>query len=264
MPLSNCHAAGTLAVVSERRRIGWSNVTVGGRTSGLEVFHERGVGPYLVTFVNVNGWRAEMRLALQHGRTVVAALQIVPNRELPPGGLTSRALRDVPVHAHLEAFASKLRSPYGRQEVEGLLVGSELEAFLTAPELPEPRDTSGRRRGRRPISDEVLLEVARAYAGAQAGSRPVQDAAAVLRMAPARVRDLVHRARRRGLLTDTAQGLGGGELTAAAKAMLRTNRAGKDVPANVRATNRRQPKTSQRQRTKKRKTLGKLRLIERQ
>src|SRR6516165_6987651 len=86
---------------------------------GLEVFREGRRTPYVVSFVNVDGWRAEMRLALEHGHLVVSDLHVTPQTDQArAGGLKSRQLRQVPVHAHLEKVAEMLRRPYQREQLE--------------------------------------------------------------------------------------------------------------------------------------------------
>jgi hypothetical protein len=183
---------------------------------GLEVYRERPDGPpYLVSFVNVQGFRAEMRLALQGGRLAVSELHVTPERgELPRGGITSRILRYIPVHAHVQ----KVR----REDLEAVVLGTELAGMLRAfdaPASPPPAT----RPGRRPVAPETLLDVADAYARAvkDRSAQPTRDAAKALGMEMGRVRDYVHRARTRGLLTPTAPGRLGGTLTPRARAMLR-------------------------------------------
>jgi hypothetical protein len=206
-----------------RGRIAWlgHEDTRRGSTSGIEVYREDGA-EQLVSFFHVAGWRAEMRLGVQNGRIVVSGLSVTPADPdaLPAGGLTSRLLRRVPVHGHVAMFSRWLSAPpYRREQLEALLIGTGLESMLTAQ--PAAR-SSVPRRGRPPVSTDVLLQVAKVYAKAvTAGSlQPVQDAAKTLRMPMLRVRDYVHRCRRMGLLTSTAWGRSGGALTDYAKTLL--------------------------------------------
>jgi hypothetical protein len=180
--------------------------------------------PYLVSFVTAGGWRAEMRLAAPSGRLVVSELHVRPVAadRMPPGGLTARALRRVPLHAGVTEFAGMLRGR--REDVEALLVGTGLEEMLSAHLGTPSSRHAPRHTGRRPLQTDVLLRVAAAYAVAYTADprRPVAGAATRLDMTIARVRDLVHKARLRGLLTPVAQGRPGGALTPSAKALLKT------------------------------------------
>jgi hypothetical protein len=169
-------------------------------------------------------------LAVQDGRVVVAEVRVHPWEKIPPGGLTRRLLRRVPFGVHVDYFATvaKLRRilvPEGVSVFEGPWV--ELAAAHLKPTLEaSPRPRGGKRPGRRPLPDEDLLTAARAYVTARdrGSPRPVPDAARALKMSEARMRDLVYRARRRGFLTQTSQGRGGGALTPHARALLKSRR----------------------------------------
>jgi hypothetical protein len=196
---------------------------------GLEVYRERradGSCEYVVSFVNVQGFRAEMRLALQGGRLVVSELHVTPEGgALPPGGITSRLLRYIPVHAHVQRVR--------REDLESVVLGTELEELLRAFDTPAPAPRASGP-GRRPVATETLLDVADAYARAvkARSAHPTRDAAAALDMKMVRVRDYVHRARIRGLLTPSPQGRPGGTLTPIARAMLqqRARKTGRRRP----------------------------------
>jgi hypothetical protein len=215
-----------------RTRLGWLNIgslSVAGHriAGGLEVFREHpNATPYVVCSATFDGWRAEMRLALQRGRLVVASLSVTPAaEEIPAGGLVSRLLRQIPVHAHVRAIAERMQRPYQRQTLEVLFAETEVEGALDAM-LAGPRAPASPRRGRRPVAEETLLQVAAAYSEAtKAGSpRPVEEAAARLAMTMPRARDYVHRARGRGFLTPAEWGRSGGQLTPKAHALLRPRR----------------------------------------
>jgi hypothetical protein len=177
-------------------------------------------------------WRVDMRLALgPRGHLLVSEVHVTPrtgtakglHADVPALGITSRLLKRVPVHAHVAALAEMLRIPHERRVLEGLLVGGPAEALLDARPATAPR-TPGPRMGRPPLTAAQLLPIATAYSAAvRAGSpRPIQVAAARLKMQPPRVRDLVHRCRQAsiGLLTTTAQGVHGGDLTPYARTLL--------------------------------------------
>jgi hypothetical protein len=98
--------------------------------------------------------------------------------------------------------------------------------MLSAQMGAAPTRAAPKRSGRRPLHTDTLLSVAVAYAkAAKAGSaRPVEDAAQALAMTVPRARDLVYKARQRGLLTPADWGLPGGELTPQATALLAEQR----------------------------------------
>jgi hypothetical protein len=133
---------------------------------------------------------------------------------LPAGGLTSRHLRKVPFRrlpaatdlAKARAAARRLAHHYGIGEPP------------RGQRYPRP----GRGRPARPI--ERLAVVAYCYSEACVSSRaPIQEVSVRLRMKPAKVRDDVIAARRKGLLTGTRkQGAPGGQLTEKCIEILRT------------------------------------------
>ena len=164
-----------------------------------------------------------MRLDVQNGRLVVSQRHVVPESRtaLPIGGLTARARRRVPLHARATQFAQMLHQP-SREQLEVLLMGTGLEPMLSAQYGTQP--ARPRRIGRRPIPAETLLPVAAAYPRAvRAGStQPIEQVAAGLKIKAASVRDFVHKARLRGLLTPAPSwGRPGGELTPQANALLK-------------------------------------------
>lgn len=78
------------------------------------------------------------------------------------------------------------------------------------------------RPGRAGHPDKLYASVALMYANALdlGSSHPVVDVAERMMLSRARVRDLLHEARRRGFLTSPPQGHAGGELTARARQIL--------------------------------------------
>jgi hypothetical protein len=107
--------------------------------------------------------------------------------------------------------------------LEIMLFDTGLESLLASKQDTE---AAGTRRGRHPISPEVLLPVADAYAQALAAGdrRPIKTIAAALNLKKVRARDLVHRSRLRGFLTNTPAGRAGGALTPEARALLKMRR----------------------------------------
>jgi hypothetical protein len=182
-------------------------------------------------------WMVAYRLVLQAGRLVVAEVRVFPQGAVPRGGLTRRLLKTVTMGAHLDRSAEVTRSLIGllRRFVGQSAPADDTTAIrqqlqlLTAPRggrWADPRGATASRRGRKPISDDVLGAVARIYFNALSQHRPPvlavvnewdlakpRTAPATPPMSRARARDLVRRARRRGFLTDTKQGRRGGKLT---------------------------------------------------
>jgi hypothetical protein len=190
-------------------------------------------------------WTVESQLAVQDGRVVIAEVRVSPARwqtdpaqsgeqaglaaYVPPGGLTSRLLRQVPVGAYVDLWGATLHP----REPEEAAVAADVRRLLAwhDPALgnsrwrsrPPARPPGAKRPGRRPLADDVLVEAAAAYIAARKGGsrRPVPDAARALNMTEARMRDLVYRARRRRLLSEARQGRGGGDLTPEGRKLLR-------------------------------------------
>jgi hypothetical protein len=101
--------------------------------------------------------------------------------------------------------------------------GDAMRTFLA----PLHRTVEPRRRGRRRLPDDVLLRAAVAYVAAveRHSEQPVLDAAKQIGETPERVRDLLHRARVRGLLMKTISGRAGGGLTPDALAIVNQGKA---------------------------------------
>ena len=189
----------------------------------------------------LNGsWVVAMRLVKQRGRPAVADLRIYPKMgfkksepdvwqdrdaeipRCPPGGITSRLLRQVRVGSI------------------GPVVDKQLQDFAIffgdAPDIGRTEKASSTKkakspRGRRPLHDAEVLPFAVEYDKAiRRGSRkPLVDVASTLDTTTSRARDRVHQARKQGLLTPTRDsGVTGGTLTEKARRLLTaTSKGGK-------------------------------------
>jgi hypothetical protein len=152
-------------------------------------------------------WQVEYRLVARTRSLAIAEVRVLPRPgvALPPGGLPARVLRKVRVGDYLDVLsrAALVDAP--------AMLGEDITAFLrpllAAPNR-SPAEQSRRRPGRPPLTDDLLDQVVRAYnvAIAQSSRQPVRDAARQLNKKPARVRDLLHRARKRGKLPRPKQG----------------------------------------------------------
>ena len=168
-----------------------------------------------------DGWKVHVVFVEQDGAPVVGELHLLPTGNTPPGGLTTRRLRSV----NFKALLADVRA----------LAQAELESDDTGtvePFIDWLRKDLRKRPGRRGRSDLDYARLAAAYEQVfMAGStRPVFDLGKQLKLSRARVRDLLHEARRRGLLSSTGPGQGGGTLTEKAKALLEAERK-TDAPA---------------------------------
>jgi hypothetical protein len=99
-------------------------------------------------------------------------------------------------------------------------VGAELQLERLVAPRPRPRRSTGR-------DDLPYARLARDYVTANRGSRsPVKDLAEARGERPARIRDMVHEARERGLLSPANSGVRGGVLLPRAEALLRRRKGG--------------------------------------
>jgi hypothetical protein len=177
-----------------------------------------------------DAWTASYRIVVQRGVPVVGELRIHPHdaytrrhpgewraaflqaaAEAPEGGLTARLLRNVRVGAHMKVMKQILERFAGDLKDLGLTMPTPRRAA-------RPVKIQERTHGR----DATYARLAEAYVAAwAAGSRtPATDVARRWKLSAAKVRDLLHKARRRDLLTDTPSGKIGGELTDKARELL--------------------------------------------
>ncbi len=168
------------------------------------------------------GWLARVHFASEGGRLVIAELSVKPRATTAPaGGVTVKLLRQV---------LNRARPGGQKRKIEGVTLTTKMGVNPdTIEALRAARGSFLPRRGRRPIPIDTLLSVASDYADAVDGgsTQPVVDVAKKLRMKPERARDLVHRARYRGLLTPAQQGRSGGKLTPNAKRLIARGKKGR-------------------------------------
>lgn len=144
--------------------------------------------------------------------------------DAPEGGLTSRALRRVHLGRALELAYEQLERWLDRDQRSGRPMPSKFtREAVSAPRRP----------GSKGRDDRFYVAVASLYVEAlERGSRrPVVDAAQELSakrrgvFEPAYVRDVLHVARQRGLLSRPPKGRAGGQLTDKARALLQREEA---------------------------------------
>lgn len=192
-------------------------------------------------------WDSYVRFVGQDGHPVVAELRVLPRTDTPgvlahhdkhadrwisitrgetpeqstpKGGLTTRALRDVQLGHAVQLAYTQLGRWFDRDRRHP---GSVMPTSFTATAVDTPR-----RPGRKGREDSFYVVAAAAYVDAleQGNRKPVVTAAQTLSETwggtyePTYVRDLLHVARERGLLTRPPRGRAGGQLTDRARALL--------------------------------------------
>jgi len=181
-------------------------------------------------------WLAAYRLIPRHGHPVIAELRLFPiepgkhdaghwgeawlgpKAKIPAGGITARLLRQVRVgeHAgHLDGILENMKKQFGVILYEPKGVLGRLGFVADAPLTPKL--------GRKPLPDVEYARIAVVYDKAlRAGNRrPVVAVAKAWRIPIPKARDVIHRARERGMLTPASkQGRASGGLTSRAQAFL--------------------------------------------
>jgi hypothetical protein len=175
-------------------------------------------------------WIAAARLAVQDGRVIISEIRVFPRDRplgagvrglwsgevlgpravVPPGGLTSSLLRAV-------------RLPNYRAHAIDVVTGwqAALGVPLSESGLPGARTQLAARRPRAGRPDRFYAELAAEYVRALATSRrPVADIARRRKLTPEKIRDMVHEARERKLLSPGRQGAPDGYLLPAAEQLL--------------------------------------------
>lgn len=184
-------------------------------------------------------WRVFLRLGSRAGGRPLIEIGI-RSMASTPGGIGTRTLRDLPLAqmqsdlrfaeaATMERAASGEPLTFTFYDENGRRVGigeayasPDLAAELAAQAA---EDRAASTRGPKPISSRELAQFATRYCAALGpGGSPI---ASLVNVGPDylsrwQVTSRVREARRRGLLTPTAQGRAGGELTDKARAILAT------------------------------------------
>ena len=181
-------------------------------------------------------WIAACRIRAQDGQPVVAELRVFPSEpsrpvcggrwsaevrgdqaEVPPGGLTARLLREVRIGEHVRHFTKSLQGSLQTWRSPPIASGQPAP-WGWPPErggFVPPAVRNIHRLGRKGRPDLFYAKLARQYVTRlRSGSaRPVKEIATAQSLPQERVRDMIHEARKRGLLTRFEQGRPGGELT---------------------------------------------------
>jgi len=197
-----------------------------------------------------DGWRVAYRLAIYRGQPVIAELRVFPADEFPGREVATWRAEVVGIEAgsvpSVDGEAKKKVSPYAtpiafpairggitarrlRAVRLGLLM-KDTEEVMAKMHAVMKRDllTWGVEEKKRPttrrsgaFSDRELARLAGEYVKRCRRSRsPVADIAGQRGLSASRVRDMVHEARSRGLLSAARQGVSGGQVTPLAKRIL--------------------------------------------
>ena len=155
------------------------------------------------------GWRILPEVDVTEAGLLLRRLVVEPAGPVPPGGITTRMLRQLRTGDLIAALRAAARQ--------------SSRYFGVSPELPVPT-----RVGRRGRDEMYYARWAAAYADALARSpQPVADLAARHNLSPSQIRNLMHACRRRGMLTASPPGRAGGELTQRAVQLLKEDSSGK-------------------------------------
>jgi hypothetical protein len=161
------------------------------------------------------GWLARCRLAPQGGRVVIAELHLVPEENVPAGGVTAGVVRNVQVgelRRELERHLADVREKWGDAvlEPEGLLGRHGLAKLAEEASRPAERD------------DAYFARIAARYVELveRGNTRPTPVLAAELGRLESYIAMAIRDARKRGLLTPTTRGRAGGKLTPKAQRLL--------------------------------------------
>lgn len=178
-------------------------------------------------------WVIEYLIVSEAGAPVIATLLIHPGdvddpdqrRPVPPGGITARLLRRLhPANAQRFARSELAERAEPRDPLADAVA---LHGYRAADLQAQP----GPGRPRRP--DRFCAEIAAEYTKAldTGSTKPIEDTAELMHYSPAYVRDVISKARRRGLLTRTGRGRAGGQLTAKGRRTLEGDERSSDRPA---------------------------------
>lgn len=211
----------------------WLEEVRGGRLVG-----NRLVGGRLVREVwlkvpisDEEAWIAAYRLVPREGRPVVAEVRVFPAEKgrrkggcwsvedlgheapVPPGGVPSALLRDVKIDQHLKEYWPKIIRQIRRQYGDDAVFGSG--GMASRHGFTQVAEEVRRRTGRRGHDDLFYARFASGYIDqlARRSSTPTRDLAESLHYSQSYVRDVISRARKRGLLTQSPRGRPGGQLT---------------------------------------------------
>lgn len=177
------------------------------------------------------GWVVEATLVAVDGQLTVGEFAIKPADPdaVPAEGVTSTLLRQVRVTKVVEdarqaiQAISQMTTLSAELDADGEITDLGFRPFgALYPELGDLAAALPSRPGRGGHEDEFYVPWAVAYAKklATLSRSPIKDIAADHSLDASQVRDLIHEARRRDLLTPVDKGRAGGKLTDKARSLL--------------------------------------------
>ena len=200
----------------------------------VEVAVERGGERLRLRRTTDDGWRIESLYTLSDNELVLTELHITPSPVDPRSGqrihsaifasrlaswsspITSRLLREVRLDEDRD-LAKRLAPKHGVPLGSRGSPLDELDRLVerAVPVFRKMRTVEADHPGRRGRPDEYLAIIALVYVSmlTSKSPNPVRETAARLELAPEYVRDALHRARVRELLTRAPRGRAGGTLT---------------------------------------------------
>jgi hypothetical protein len=228
-----CWVSCTVFVVTPRKesRISGGGSIVYDDSGGAHFKPSSGID-YTAALDDDSPWEVSVHLEVVGGRLVVTDLRVSQRRfrrrNAPPpeGGITSRILRSVRVAELVEeARAAGRRQSKPAGGSRALRGADPVAQLLDAHEraMAQIGKSKGGVTGRRRHRDEEYLAWAAAYVAclADGSTTPIAELARKYGVSRDTVRDRIHVARTRKLLTDVPEGARiGGELTDKARAML--------------------------------------------
>lgn len=183
-----------------------------------------------LTVEREDGWSVSYRVIPQEGVPTVAEVHITrPGAKMPPGGLTTRFLRELRMSEDL----AELRHAILAEKIAHDLIhwNFSLEGLSRQPG----------RRGHPPL---WYAERAAEYVEvvAKGSTRPIVELAQKWGYQPSGAREIVFQCREKGMLTGSPPGRSGGDLTEAARVLLVSAAASR--PKRKRRTQKRQKERS--------------------
>jgi hypothetical protein len=186
-------------------------------------------------------WLVAYRVVVQEGRALVAELRVFPNEPseardpgewsgqwlgrqapIPAGGLSTRALLSIRLGRDMHSLTALVESVKAKGETHRWLLDPK-HGWYGSFGITETVRPAAPRRGRPALPLHEYVRVAAAYVNAirRGSPNPVQEVARDLALPPSTVRSRIHFARNRGLLDRGRQGYAGGQLSPAARKLLK-------------------------------------------
>jgi len=160
-------------------------------------------------------WSVAFRIILQGTQPVIGEVRIFPTEsdKVPPGGITARLIKATKIES-AEQVIGKLANRFQRMREKNYAYTGNVQTVLSV-NSPTEGPSVPRKRRRRGKSDASYAALARQYVQLRNGGErhPVTAIAKKRRIERSKIRDMIHEARKRGLLSFDQAGRSGGQLT---------------------------------------------------